>query len=79
MFRRLQSPANFYRAFVIGRFFKASLVYTPEVTHIQNVGIETAGGEQVCCFQRLSKSLYLVPEVEYPVLYLESLLLEVLD
>lgn len=74
-----ESPANLYRAFVVGRYFKASLVYTPEVTHIQNVGIETEDGEQVCFFQTLSKSLCLVPKVEYLILYLESQLLEVLD
>lgn len=74
-----ESPANLHRAFVVGRYFKASLVYMPEVIHIQNEGIETKDGEQVCCFQTLSKSLGLVPKVEHLVLYLESLLLEVLD
>lgn len=50
----------------------------PEVTHIQNGGIEIKDGEQVCCFQTLSNSLCLVPEMEHLILYLESLLLEVL-
>lgn len=74
-----ESPANLHRAFVVGRYFKASLVYMPEVIHIQNEGIETKDGEQVCCFQTLSKSLGLVPKVEHLILYLESLFLEVLD
>lgn len=74
-----ESPAILHRAFVVGRYFKASLVYMPEVTHIQNVGIEIKDGEQVCCFQTLSKNLCLVPEMEHLILYLESLLLEVLD
>lgn len=74
-----ESPAKLHRAFVVGRYFKASLVYMPEVIHIQNVGIETKDGKQVCCFQTLSKCLCLAPKVEHLILYFESLLLEVLD
>lgn len=74
-----ESPANLHRAFVVGMYFKASLVYMPEVTHIQNGGTATKDGEQVCCFQTLSKSLCLVPKVEHLILYLESQLLELLD
>jgi len=51
----------------------------PPVTHMQNVDIETKERKQVFHFQTLSKDLCLVPKVKHLVLYLDSLLLEVLD
>lgn len=51
----------------------------PPVTHIQNVGTETKEREQVFHFQTLSENLCSLPKVKHLILYLDSLLLEVLD